>query len=101
MRAKSLDNIITTRLSPKFINIKRFQKIIYHHQYQILEILHRHEWREKHIPLSVNLTPTNFKYQFQNKLDKKRTIIIYGEWHHMAYYYHFLTHHHYKVRLVR
>jgi hypothetical protein len=66
-----------------------------------VDICPHHVWQKNHILFTINLTPTNFKYQYATKLDLRKKIIIVGEWHKNAHYYRILKTNGYKVYLMK
>jgi hypothetical protein len=101
IRNKFFDNILKTRLDLRFIRATELTGLIYNEAYQIVDICPHHVWMRNHILFTVNLTPTNFKYQYVNKLDRNKKILLAGDWHKNAYYYRLLNTNGYQVYLMK
>jgi hypothetical protein len=101
VRNKIFDNLFKTRLDLKVIRATELTNLIYNEAYQIVDICPHHMWMQNHILFTVNLTPTNFKYQYADKLDRKKKILLTGNWHKNAYYYRLLSANGYQVYLMK
>lgn len=97
----NIKNISKNTLTPRFINQRKFKKLVVDNNYQIVQILEDKEWIQDHILFSVHLTPNNFINEYKDKLDKNKKIVLYGDYHFMAQYYRVLNFNGYKVYLVK
>ncbi|MDR0674996.1 MAG: rhodanese-like domain-containing protein [Mycoplasmataceae bacterium] len=101
MRSRKFDNPFKTRLDIKFLSKKKFNKYVYKDGYQIVDIRWDYQYNKNHILFSSHFTPTNFKYQYEQKLNKNSKIIIIGNWRNMVRFYRILDFANYKVYLLK
>ncbi|MDR1991710.1 MAG: hypothetical protein LBP70_03215 [Mycoplasmataceae bacterium] len=101
MRSRKLDSALKTRLDIRFLSKKKFSKVIYKDKYQIVDIRWKHQYNKNHVLFATTFTPTNFQYQFAQKLNKHNKIIIMGDWHRMVRFYRMLDFAQYKVYLLK
>lgn len=98
---KIFENIFKTRTDINFVSSKKFHKIKFNPKYQVVEFLTKEQWRKKHELFSVRILPTNFKNEYQFKLDKRAKIILFGNWRKLVYFYRILKFNGYNVYLCK
>ena len=97
----NIKNIWLDKFTPKFVSNKKINKLLLNENYQIIQILPKNLWKKSHIIFSVQIDPNNFINEYQNKLDKSKKIILYGNYHSLARFYRILKLNKYDVYLIR
>lgn len=85
----------------RFKSIKSMNKYAKKFRYQLIDFYWTDEKVKDHIPLSVTFHPLTFQEEFSKRLNRKKIIIINGQWQDVKYYYHFLRFNKYKAYLLR
>ena len=85
----------------KFKSIKNIDKYQIDNKYQIIDFFWKDNEKKFKLQQSLTFNPITFETEFQIKLFKNKTILIYGNWKELKYYYHFLKHKGYKVYLIK
>ena len=93
--------IFKTNFDFRFISKSKFQKIKNDFRWQIIQIIKTYDWRKNHLLYATTFTPLNFKNEYENKLDKTKKILIFGDYKKNKAYYHFLKNKKYKVYLLK
>ncbi|WP_033159855.1 hypothetical protein [Mycoplasmoides alvi] len=85
----------------KFKFIKNIKKYEINPKYQIIDFYWKKDQKIFKKYNSITFNKITFQFEFKNKLDKSKKIIIDGKWMELKYYYHFLKFHGFKVFLLK
>lgn len=95
------DTIFKTNFDFKFVAKDKFAKIKNDYGWQIIQIIKSYDWHKNHLLYATFFTPLNFKNEYENKLNKSKKILIFGDYRKLKAYYHFLKNKKYKVYLFK
>lgn len=95
------DTIFKTNFDFKFIKQSKLPKIQNDLRWQVIQIIASHNWRKQHLLYATTISPLNFKNEYKDKLNRKKKILIVGDYRKNKGYYHFLKKQKYKVYLLK